>query len=483
MLVSIAVLSALTACARAEKDKAVNPTVPVSNTAKKEAVPVTKTNLHYMLPDGFQYRTIGDVHPYFDAKTKTWYMFYLDTSGQFHTKLLASKDAISWQPVELSITGSSHNYAALGIVESEGKYYSYYAEYLASVSDDLIHWNYAGIKYVIPQDTHKFPGGMRDPFVTYDPDTKRYYSIGLSYPKRAGGEYISNLAINQSKGDSLKSWNKEFKTVFKENFDGHDPEVPQLVKIGNRWYVITSIFGNSAHGVGATSYLIGDPGKNPYEVDWHAKTLHTLTSEDLCAAQLVAFGDRHLLFGWIPKDYMGSTWGGNINLALEVFAHPDGTLGTKIYDGISDLIRGEQAYKLDSPVQVTSAKDYKFPSEKRMDLELAFSMTGDEFKLQLVDKKVEVILRNNGADSAIEIKSNSFTTSTLKISADALSNDNRLRVIAEGNVIEVFLNDAYTVHSRIGLNLGKDTVRLSTTGSVDLKQAAVYKLKFFEDLK
>lgn len=443
------------------------------------------THLHYMLPEGHEHRLIGDVHPYYDHKSETWYMFYLDTSGQFNSRLLTSKDAISWEPKELNIRSNLTNYPVLGIVESEGKYFSYYAEYVASVSENLIDWGYAGLKYTIPQDTAQFPGGIRDPYVAYDPDSKRYYSIGLSYPKRVASEniYISNLALNRSTGDSLAEWEREHKPVFAETRQSQDPEVPQLVKIGDRWYVITSIYGETQHGVGGTSYLIGDPGKNPFEVDWQSKPLHKLTSEDLCAAQIVAYNDRHLLFGWLPKDYTSSTWGGNINLALEVFAYEDGTLGTKMFDGISDLIRGEQTYSLERQATVEAGATFEAPTPKRMDMSMSFRLDGERMKLVFYDKKVEIIIHNEGDRPHIEIRSNTFTTSRLELRAGALDGDNTLRLVAEGNMLELFLNDAYTVHSRIGVNLGEDTLVISAEGKAQLTQLDTYRLKFMEEIR
>ena len=84
--------------------------------------------LHYILPEGYEFRYIGDVHPFYDAKSQKWLLYYLDTSGQFHSKLLTSGNGIDWEPVELTFRSSMANYGVLGIVQAEGRYYSYYGD-------------------------------------------------------------------------------------------------------------------------------------------------------------------------------------------------------------------------------------------------------------------------------------------------------------------------------------------------------------------
>ncbi len=433
------------------------------------------TILHYILPEEFENRYIGDVHPYYDEKTSTWYMFYLATGGQFHSKLLTSQDGISWKPTELSIKSFMENYAVLGITEKDNRYYSYYGDYHTSVSEDLITWEYAGSSYQAYQDKEQFPGGSRDPFVAYDEDTGRFYSIAINYPKRVPSEgiFISNLAIGRTNSGSLEDWSKEAKPVFAENRDNHDPECPQLIKIGKRWYVFTSFYGYSNHGVGRMAYLIGDENVDPYTMDWTRKEINYLTSEDICAAQIVQKGDQFYLFGWLPKAYDGNFWGGHINLPTEIYQLEDGKLGARMAQDTTELIRGERYFTLKEGVDLTAENSFEFTVEKRSDLQIDFRME-ESFSIEFTDKKVAVNITQKEGKKIAAVTFNHLILSEIEIDAQDLLEENTIRILTEADMLEIYINDKYYLPARIGVTMGKERVVVRSNKASVTKADAFY---------
>ena len=74
-------------------------------------------SVHY-----FQGENIGDVHPYWDEQSQTWYMFYLKTDGRFSAALMRSKDMLNWEPVEISSQGALAAYYVLGVQKAGETY-------------------------------------------------------------------------------------------------------------------------------------------------------------------------------------------------------------------------------------------------------------------------------------------------------------------------------------------------------------------------
>lgn len=433
------------------------------------------TLLHYILPEGHEYRYIGDVHPFYDEGSGEWYMYYLDTSGQFRSRLLTSRDGISWEPVELTSRSSMANYGVLGLVRADGKYYSYYGDYYANVSEDLINWEYAGESFRAFQDKEQFPGGCRDPFVAYDESTERFYSVAINYVKRVPGEgiYHANLAIGRTASANLEDWSREAKPVFAQYLDNHDPECPQLIKIGARWYVFTSFYGYSRHGVGRLAYLIGDEGLDPYSVDWTEKEIHYLTSEDICAAQVAQRGDRFYVFGWIPKQYDAGFWGGHINLPTEVYQLEDGRLGTRMPQDTTELIRGESYFCMDGAADISTEEPYRFSAERRSDIQLDFLLKGERLALSYAGKKLELEIVKKEDGCAARVIFNHMTLSEIELDGEQLEERGTLRVISEADMLEIYINDRYYLPARIGVKLGEEEVAVTSD------QAVLYGIEAF----
>ncbi len=443
--------------------------------------------LHYIHSEDEEFPYIGDVHPYYNEKDGKWYLYYLDTSGGFNSKLLVSKDGINWEKQDIKIRSSFANYGVLGIVESEGKYYSYYGDYWASVSEDLINWKYAGDAYKIPQDLEEFPGGNRDPFVAYDEATDRYYSISINYTRRIPSEnvYEANLAIGVSKENNLKSFSNDHKKVFANDLSNHDPECPQLIKIGNRWYVTYSLYGESKHGVGRMYYLMGDENLAPNQVDWTSKKPIALGGEDLCAAQIAKGpNNKYYAFGWIPKQVFGGFWGGHINLPMEVYQESDGTLKTRFSEETKKLIKGDSISTGDSIDVKTSKQELTSLKDGRGYLEVDFTLDkAKEIKVSLDEKQVEISLIVSEKESKLVIRSQYQETASLIVNNADLKPNNKLEIIFEEDILEVSLNDSYVLQSRVGLKFGNDLIKVcSVGGEAKINNYNLYHLNYLSEI-
>ena len=446
--------------------------------------------LHFTFPladrDTYPNPYIGDVHPYFDERTNLWYLYYLDTTGQFNSQLLISADGLTWQPRnDFWIYSSLANYGVLNVTRKADTYYSYYADFQCSKSNDLMNWEYAGLEYQVPLDTAAFPGGMRDPSVVYDETDDRWYAIGLVYPKRVASEgiYQSNLAITMSNDGTNTNWNHTFKKVLKNDQYSHDYECPMLHKIGNRWYVFGAHYGYSDHGVGKLSYFIGDENKNPYQVDWTSKEEHFLTSEDLCAPQVFAKGDKHYVFGWIPTNYNNGTWGGLVNLTTQVTQGNDGILFTKWEDGLFARVGKENLFTLASKKALGSSTPIIVPiNNKRYEMELAFDFTDSELVLETGSKNYKITL--NQQTNSIRVNVGNYQCFSFDLQPGAVkTSGNILRLIAESKTLELELNGQYALTARIGTTMpDNDSLNLTAQGG-NLTAATVNSLAYLDEIQ
>jgi len=282
--------------------------------------------IHYRHPNHF----IGDVHPFYDTTSHRWFLYYLLPGGTFQSHAAISRDLMHWEDTPLSFENTPRApYYVVAVIKHKKVFYSWYGQqftHVCSVSDDGIHWR-ANPSYDIPVNKMASPLGERDPFVTFDKDRGCFYEIALAYVKS-----MTDCAITFKKtiGSDLNLW--EWLTIPLIHFPNTsaweygEPECPQLIKIGRRWYVFASLAHRTVHHVGGFSYWIGDIDVDPEKVDWDHKQRHVLTSEDLCATQLAWRNHQLYAMGWIPQNAQGNEWGGHVNSPMRVRSSPDGLL-------------------------------------------------------------------------------------------------------------------------------------------------------------
>lgn len=459
----------------------------------------------------------GDVHPYYDEDSGRLYMFYLSTgmqtghkTEQFGSLLTTSGDFVHYEETKIQVDEKNppeqELYFALGVYrDKDGLYRSSYGKgnYAgASKSSDLLTWSGGAQPYIDENDgllkyTYRayFDSDVvsgRDPDIFYDADSDQYYCVVLNYYSASAAQGAKGLALYTADGSGRYST----KAVKLLDCTGRgDPECPQLKKIGNRWYLFYSIYGTGTAGnVGSFAYRMGGEGVSPDCVDWNAQTEYLLDGGDLHAAQICSVGDKYYMFGWIGYRADANVWGGYLNLAREVYQREDGTLASRCDGYLTDLLNmGRIASFSSSNIGLSGMTEANgvFTAQKdgaeavldgtygrsilfaHIDLSETAGFAGYTLSEGNVVYRIGLVRRGNGVYLMINDSLNS-SAREVKILSETRSFD--LKVIADGNFIEAFVNDEYSLTANTRLS-GKDLqIALSADQGVSIGNAEVCKL-------
>ncbi|WP_135552431.1 hypothetical protein [Paenibacillus cymbidii] len=439
--------------------------------------PAKRALLHYR-PEAF---ALGDVHPFYEAGT--YYLFFLKP-GNYESLLATSQNMIDWREAKLTRGGLAPfaPYYALGVFRdrADGLYRSYYGSQFrmkGSESADLLHWTNADFTYDIPGDAQTYPGGTRDPYVFYDPDLASYRMVATAYRTKeksgVGSGLDASIVLSTARDGDLTDWGPPVDLVRFPNRDvplakAQDPEVAQLARIGDRWYLLASIAGQSVHHVGKPSYWIGAAGTPIDRDNWQEKPRFSLDGEDLAAAQLVPSGDRWLLLGWIPQQAEGNAWGGHLSFPREIVPLADGTLASRLEPAFGAAIRGRLLYAVGAGAPLAAGA--RLPGTyAHADLELDVSLgpTASRAGLTIVggpsgaatatasaavDAVYVALDRESGSlrvGSGTNGSGSGTVYSELAVAPDVFAAPGKLRVVIEGDMLELFLNERYSLAARI----------------------------------
>ncbi|MCK7485941.1 MAG: hypothetical protein MZU97_10615 [Bacillus subtilis] len=327
--------------------------------------------LHYGLTD-----YVGDVHPYYyDGKL---YLFYLALDGSFSSALAVSDDLVTFrdQPLTVSALNAPGSlYYALGVIK-EGNYSSARSMVKAktwAVPEALISFigraASSGMKKrtknsirrpatILREPAIPMPSMIRIPtnIISSPPDIGRTRTMfGATRPDTTPISCCTPRSV-----PAWQSWEKNPVTgrvgyhrpllQFGDwvNGDGGDPEVSQMMKIGDRWYLFASIAGRGGdHWVGRPSYWVGYADTPILEMDWQSVIAeeHYLDARISVQAQVFEFGGKYYIYGWITQRNTSGGWGGTLNLLREVYQLEDGTLGTRLESEYRRLIDGGKLFE------------------------------------------------------------------------------------------------------------------------------------------
>ncbi|MDD3958042.1 MAG: GH32 C-terminal domain-containing protein [Candidatus Izemoplasmatales bacterium] len=472
-------------------------------------------------------RHIGDVHPFYhDGKM---YMFYLETNGRYTSALIESDNMILYRERDIQ-TRSPHptidTYYVLGIARYQDRFISYYgasvSNIYASVSDDLYTWS-AFNQGVIPI-TGNTSG--RDPFVFYDPDIDRYRIVFTSYYSRdtsPSGDFDAALWLATSQSNSPVDWQQENVELIRYDNQGasgrEDPEVSQFVKIGNRWYLIASIYSRSVHGVGRLSYWKGEIDTFIDDDHWQEKQEQYIDGEDLCAAQLVQVGDKWYMFGWIPNNANSSQWGGALNIAREVYQLENGDLATRLDPYLSQLLNKGNLYSLNTgdvtelygshvidsgrmTLQASEQGRYGFDSYGEVMLDGEYTRFIIDATLSISDPngKTGFVLKNQTSasrhfvyiDRAQDMlivysrtPEGNEVRSSIHLELDSYE-DIEINVLVDGSIVDVFVNDRFSLAARVMTKGFQELINASvsvfSSRDADILSLTLSKLASQEDI-
>ncbi len=195
---------------------------------------------------------------------------------------------------------------------------------MTATSTDLVHWTKTGKQLVPPQEGYD-PDDWRDPFVLWDEGTQRYVMI---LGARAAGEKILTGRTVYFTSTDLESW--EFQGDFWAPgiFSMH--EMPDLFRMGDWWYLLTTEYSDKSKTVYRMSRSLSGPWTAPADDAFDGRAYYAARS---CADD----EGRRYLFGWVPTkededDLAKWQWGGTL-VVHEVTQRADGSLAVSIPTG------------------------------------------------------------------------------------------------------------------------------------------------------
>jgi beta-fructofuranosidase len=233
-------------------------------------------------------------------------------------------------------TGFNRDYPALGRASQV---------LMHAVSDDLQEWTPVGGELVPPQEGYD-PDNWRDPFVLRDPDNDRWIMI-LGARQGTDRRARTGRTVWFTSTD-LDEW------VFQGDFWAPDlytmHEMPDLFRMGDRWYLLTTEYSDRSKTVYRSSETLAGP--------WTAPTDDAFDGRAYYAARSASDGEHRYLFGWVAtkegEDDLGAwQWGGTL-VVHEVYQRSDRSLGVRIPDTVRSAFAARTAL-IDSPAQLTAA--------------------------------------------------------------------------------------------------------------------------------
>lgn len=394
----------------------------------------------------------GDVFPYYDSKQNKLYMGFL-----------WSNDARVENNYNFVIEEST-NLLTYKNVPEENNYdiwYNYYQNYKL---DNIFNPN----NFI---DKTKYVFGVRDNMIYKE--NHRYLLIAGCYDQFNEKKQTSDLVIYSSDDQFGLSWTKKGNVI--ASYDRNLPECPTLIKIGNRYYVAVSVAYNTAHQVGPLQYWVGDENVDCMDVNWQAKQFKYLDGEDLCAARLTYVKDKVYMWGWIPYTYNTmpwSPWGGYLNLPREVIQLNDGTLGSRMDEGLYRKVNYGNIFNLDeSNYQIEQGNaNYNnqilFLNGNENKIKLGkFKRNLVEFTVDLKDStKAGYLMKQNNSDYYCNIvKENNHTYLQVSSPNDPSHKINsyleipnytefNVKIVIDEGKIEFYVNDEKTLTAITSMN-------------------------------
>ncbi|WP_188896519.1 glycosyl hydrolase family 32 [Microlunatus endophyticus] len=214
-----------------------------------------------------------------------------------------------------------------------------------AVSDDLVHWETLDGELVAPEPGYD-PHNWRDPYVLRDDDDDRW--IMILGARKDGDQIVSGRTVWYTSTD-LESWHFEGDFWAPDLYSMH--EMPDLFRIGDHWYLLTTEYSDRSKTVYRSSTSLAGPWSAPVDDAFDGRAYY--------AARSASDGDHRYLFGWVAtkedEDDLGKVqWGGTL-VVHEVFQRDDHSLGVRPPQSVLDAFGPAQELITDS--QTVAAPD------------------------------------------------------------------------------------------------------------------------------
>jgi len=255
---------------------------------------------------------------------------------------VASRDLVNWEEWPEALRwGAEGDADAQGcwtgsVIERDGVFHIFYTGWDGAIqrvchatSTDLAHWTKDPRSPIIAADPRCFePADWRDPFCFWNEEAHECQMLITARLKDGPPSRRGCLALAAS--PDLETW--ETRGPWWSPMMCHTHECPDLFRLGARWRLIYSQYGEHFRTEQRMADSLGGPWVPPAVDDFDGRCNY--------AAKTLSDGSRRLLFGWIPtrKDDSDSgayEWGGQMSLAMELYEGPDGGLLVRCPDELA----------------------------------------------------------------------------------------------------------------------------------------------------
>lgn len=338
---------------------------------------------------------------------------------------------------------------------------------LRAKSRDAVHWvKDKNFSFAAPEgfEMHDF----RDPFVYYDGEKKAYGMLIAGRVKNQNPADAKGVTLVAYSSD-LDKWELQKEPFYAPNaYFTH--ECPDLFKMGDWWYLAFSEFTDKT----LTTYRMGRSINGP----WATPKVNSFDGHAFYAAKSAYDGKRRIMFGWNcikdgEKDDAPWQWGGTI-IPHELVQDADGTLWVRCPDEIRASYGEKLGVAETRRFGEVSAKDGTYRLGDGGKSAVMFGQTPENFKLELrfvtSDDRGDfgVILRESGnLENYYTVKfeaghnrlafdrrpradgTRHFSAATERYCPLEAGAENSLLIIAEGSVLEVYVNDKVAMSERM----------------------------------
>ncbi len=348
--------------------------------------------------------------------------------------------------------------------------------------------------------------GGRDCTRFYDPDIDRYRYLALSYRNTGAGNTSCALTLRTSRDSIGMDWGDPCVVLRDFPTTAHgEPECSQLIKIGNRWYLFTSVSGQTVHGVGTVQYFVGEEGRTIDEIDWLHAEPHYLDGEDLCVPQVEGIADRYYLFGWMPRVYNAGYWGGYKNLPREIYQREDGTLGSRLDPLATALLNKGRYLDVDAGTAAVTAGLAHITREKisligrnnQVELCQQVGSTFLQFDLDMKDsdqagytiscegKVFRILLSREGQTLYLQVDCPADRTHPISSRVEIEPEEDgiyEMKCVIEGGIIEAFVNDTFALSARTAMYGKNYTPGFFSSGQAKFSEIRICRLAQLHDI-
>lgn len=330
--------------------------------------PETESTDYSLYPLGQDDYPVGDVMPYYDQESETFYLHYLldiwdDNTNDRHpwygfatTNFYDYTELLAGELIGTSSNACDQDYAigTGSVVFKDGTYYGFYTGHNPTFPSECIKTK-EGVMlatstslsnafskredfptiFAPKNESYDLNDNFRDPFVYEVSESGLYYMI-VSARKEINGEWKGVLA--QFSSENLLNW--EYEGVL---YDGGEDtffmmETPEIFELDGTYYLLFSDT-DTRHVYYRKSTSVHGPWEKPSDKNRFAGV-------GIYAARTASNGNTRYIAAWTHRkggesDYGQTLWGGNL-VAHELYKKDNGDLAVKIPQSVLSYLDSEE---------------------------------------------------------------------------------------------------------------------------------------------